>query len=79
MKKSIEFVSATETTFIVEITCPACGRKTTLEVPKDGLDRYRMGAHIQDAFPAFTATEREYLLSGLCEACQEEVFAPCKE
>ena len=70
----VTFVSQTATDFIVSVTCPMCGKKTTVSVPKDGLMRYQMGAHIQDAFPNKSATEREYLLSGMCKSCQDNFF-----
>ena len=55
-------------------TCPFCGKVTELLVPSRGFYRWTEGELIQNALPDLTATERETLISGLCESCQDSIF-----
>ena len=54
-------------------TCPFCSNKHQIIVGKNayiaGEEAYRNGAKIQDAFPSFTPSEREFLLTGICPKC----------
>lgn len=59
--------------------CPFCGKEYTFEVPAEGYYEYRMGSLIQNAFPTLSPTEREYLVSGLCDTCQKEIFGEEEE
>ena len=60
---------------IVKRTCPMCGKTHGVTVSTDEYNKWTSGmAHIQDAMPRLSATEREQLLSGLCPVCQQTVF-----
>lgn len=53
--------------------CPYCGRVNEIEVNEiDYLD-WKDGILAQDAFPYLTASEREKLISGICETCWDNM------
>lgn len=57
-------------------TCPRCHKVHEVVVDFEDYTNYQMGdAKIQDAFPYLSANEREYLLSGFCEDCWNDIFA----
>lgn len=53
--------------------CPICGTSRTFYFDKslleEGMRKCSAGALIQNAFPRFTAEEREFLLTGICDDC----------
>lgn len=60
--------------------CPWCGkeRKLVLEGTKAaeykrGKVAYEAGYVIQAAFPSFTASEREFILTGICDECWDSM------
>lgn len=54
--------------------CPFCGRASEVEVNEmDYLD-WQDGALAQDAFPYLSASEREMLISGICDSCWDGMF-----
>lgn len=55
--------------------CPFCGAVDEIEVDFDAFMDYKSGITAQRAFPRMSATDREKLISGMCEKCQAEVFA----
>lgn len=57
-----------------EFVCPFCGRITVLALEDERVARYEAGELAQDAFDSLSATERETIISGLCEHCQREIF-----
>ena len=59
--------------------CPWCGKDYTFDVPYEGYMAWTQGALIQNAFPQLSATEREYMLTGYCEACQNKLFGDEEE
>lgn len=64
----------------VVVVCPFCGKTTTIQVV--GKDFYAWkfeGALIQNAMPYLPANVRETLISGVCDECQDELFAPFEE
>lgn len=64
----------------VVVVCPFCGKATTIQVV--GKDFYAWkfeGALIQNAMPYLPANVRETLISGVCDECQDELFAPFEE
>lgn len=64
----------------VDVVCPFCGKTTTIQVV--GKDFYAWkfeGALIQNAMPYLPANVRETLISGICDECQDELFAPFEE
>ena len=62
------------TTTIIGI-CPICGRETTVSMTSEQFMEYQFGKkNVQDIFPEKSATEREILISGMCEKCQKKIF-----
>ena len=57
--------------------CPICGNHHSIVVDKDeyikGSKLYRSGLKIQDAFPRFTPSQREFLLTGICDSCWDKI------
>lgn len=57
--------------------CPSCGKEWSITVDaesyKAGIEKYRAGAMIQQAFPMWTPSQRELLLSGICDKCWQEM------
>ncbi len=72
-RNTLNLVIGTDKVFI-ELVCPHCGRAYSVSYPIDGFKKWASGAHVQDALPNATPTEREYLITCLCEKCQEEIF-----
>ncbi len=59
----------------VEMWCPCCQTsKTILNVPVVGYAEWLGGALIQNALPELSDAQREQLMTGLCEPCQEKIF-----
>lgn len=56
------------------ITCPQCGKQTSIRIWLHDLLKWRNGAYIQDAFRYLTPGEREAMLSGICEPCFDAKF-----
>lgn len=54
--------------------CPFCGATSEVEVDFDAFMDYKSGITAQRAFPMMSATDREKLISGMCEKCQAQVF-----
>jgi hypothetical protein len=57
----------------VPLTCDRCGKRVTIPVDRDALQRWQHGELIQKALPELTPGQREMFISGLCEACFDEV------
>lgn len=59
--------------------CPICGIPQTVQVPKDGYERWTSGGTvIQKALPTLTPNERELLQTGICPPCWDR-FAAMEE
>lgn len=58
--------------------CPMCGRVCELKLDESQLEKLieydNGGILIQDAFPEFNPTEREFIKLGYCPECQEMIF-----
>ena len=61
---------------ILETVCPFCGKKQQLNLEgdraiayKQGKIAYEAGYMIQAAFPSFSPDEREFILTGICPEC----------
>jgi len=61
-------------TTIIPCKCPFCGKTEWIHVSTKDWEAYTAGALAQDAFPYLSAAERESIISGLCPACQDDVF-----
>lgn len=53
--------------------CPFCGKTFTKEFDEDVLNRGKIlqshGFLMQNAFPTLTPSEREFLMTGICDTC----------
>lgn len=58
----------------VTVTCPFCGKSTTIAVNYEDYIHWREDTLAQHAFPYLTPTEREVFISGMCPKCQKDVF-----
>lgn len=58
--------------------CPMCGRQHYMELTDEQarkLFEYEQGdSLIQDVFPELGRAEREFLKTGYCSDCQEQIF-----
>lgn len=59
--------------------CPFCGKGLLVDIPDEAYQKICNGELIQNAWPEASATQREILISGLCPACQDEVFNGSEE
>lgn len=55
----------------------ASGKQRTwdLDITPEQIDRYNNGALVQDAFPNLTASEREFILTGMTDAEWDYMFS----
>ena len=60
----------------VKITgpCHECKKEISVEVEPTDLERFRAGDFVQDCFPYLSPAEREFLISGICSVCWDEMF-----
>ena len=75
----VNIIGCDDWMFEIETICPICGKKHTISVNRfefsDGIQRYRyQGVLIQDAFPRFTPSQREFLLTGICDSCLDKMW-----
>lgn len=61
------------------VTCCKCGTTKTYMLPLHNTIAWRSGMLIQDAFPDLPAEDREFLISGLCPECWNELFSSSNE
>ena len=58
-------------------TCPFCGKEWKIQLDSklyhDGLERYDSGVVAQKAFPTFTDSEREFIITGICDECWKNI------
>lgn len=57
-----------------QVTCPDCGGKTVMRLDPDRFHAWVNGKLIQHAFPDLNPTQRETLITGLCDSCQDELY-----
>lgn len=51
-----------------------CPRHISIDVNRANFKSWINGALIQVAFPELSSSERESLITGFCEACQDDMF-----
>ena len=56
-------------TIKIETTCPFCSKKQVVTVKSEDYDKWKNGELIQTAFPYLTPSEREALITGICDDC----------
>ena len=62
-------------TFEFVFTCPFCKTSHSLKnINSAEYAKYNSGELVQRAFPKMSTTDREKLMTGMCEKCQDEVF-----
>ena len=53
--------------------CPFCGKVQSMKFDKaileEGMKKCNAGMRIQDAFPMYTPSQREFLMTGICDSC----------
>ena len=60
---------------IIVNECPFCGKVNEIHIDPNVYIEWKFnGRSIQNVAPYMSATEREMLISGICEKCQKEIF-----
>ena len=59
--------------------CPFCGDRTDMEFTETEIRKYfteymNGGKAIQSVFPDMPANKREFLMTGMCQKCQDTIF-----
>lgn len=57
------------TTQIHTAACQICRKTSIVHAPTEGVELYRKGVHVQDAFPTLSADERELIMTGIHQSC----------
>lgn len=58
----------------VECYCPFCGKLNEVVVYFEDYCTWQFeGGRVQDVFPYLTPSEREYLISGICDECWGDI------
>jgi hypothetical protein len=65
--------------YIFKGPCIKCKKIIEVAVRGPELYRYRQGDFIQDALKSNTPEEREFLMSGICGKCWDEISDPPKD
>ena len=58
----------------IKVVCPLCKKESFVVVRASDYTDWQEGTLAQIAFPYLTPTQREILISGFCEECQETLF-----
>lgn len=60
----------------VQVTgpCHTCSAPQAVAVEPTDLEKFRQGGYVQDCFSYLSADEREFLLSGICSKCWQDLF-----
>ena len=72
--RSISIHNAASLEAVVSTQCPFCGTKRDVTVEAKGFRKWQGGALVQDAFPTLSSTDREALITGICNPCWEASF-----
>jgi hypothetical protein len=56
--------------------CVFCGNYYSVPLDEEDVAKYNAGALAQHAFPSpkYSVDDREFIISGICPACQESIF-----
>lgn len=64
-------------TIKLEKQCPFCGKTHVMEFDalsyNVGMEKYMSGALCQNAFPDFTPSQREFIMTGICDECWDSM------
>lgn len=62
---------------VLEAKCPFCHKTSKLTLPTSewlkGLHAYKNGAVAQDAWPKLSPSQRELIITGICDKCWESL------
>ena len=53
----------------IECVCPFCGKVQLIRVNSEDYDKWENGELIQRAFPYLTPSQREAIMTGICDKC----------
>ena len=68
-------ITKTQQSIILEGSCPLCGKTTKLTLTHSQFDVIKNCNLINsNTVPFLTATQREFLISGICDYCWDELF-----
>lgn len=73
--RGIHSVEGDKTRISIVTQCPRCQGRQAVIVPVAGAAAWERGAVIQYALPDLTDTEREALMTGICELCWDQLFS----
>jgi hypothetical protein len=59
--------------------CYSCQRPVSVRVVASDYVEFESGEFAQDCFPYLSAEQREFLISGICGTCWDEMFANPEE
>ena len=59
---------------LVEGTCRLCGKVHSFVADFEGVVAWQSGELIQNALPEVSASDREFLISGICPNCWDDMF-----
>lgn len=59
----------------IKTVCPLCGKSHIVRVKQEDHDRYVKGGLIQNCFPYLNESEREMLITGICDVCWNRMMA----
>lgn len=72
--------TVTENKVTLTTVCPFCSKEHKIVLEGDkateykrGKVAYKAGYVIQAAFPSFTPSEREFILTGICDECWDSM------
>ena len=57
-----------------ERPCVFCGKVHSIDLMEYEFNLWREGTLIQEAMPDTSVEDREFLISGICPKCQEDIF-----
>ena len=57
-----------------ERPCVFCGKVHSVDLMEYEFNLWREGTLIQEAMPDTSVEDREFLISGICPKCQEDIF-----
>lgn len=74
-------VATTARDYVIPVVCPICRKEHEIAVRYEDYILYTLPNRplIQDIFPYLTASEREMLVSGVCDDCWHKMFDCCDE
>lgn len=77
MNTPIRVVKEENGTIELARKCPFCGKEHSIIVDSqayfNGAEKYNAGELIQRAFPSFTPDQREFLMTGICSKCWDNM------